>query len=227
MENLIAILRIFEQKREELITEGKWNEDAVVDCFLPCAKDILCNGYFLVNNEYIIDLGSIELYYHEEMDNGIKDHAMYHTNERLPKIYKQRIDKYSVDYLPVFYREIKKHNGYPYFKIGSVNLHQSGIDITFESEEKKYRASFLIRSYRMLKKEEISNNDILYDPCSSHLYEDMYNAGLLSPSNDNISIEWVENNVLKKNLDKPCPRRNLDMKPWRFQIEGLKEKEIQ
>ena len=79
----------------------------------------------------------------------------------------------------------------------------------------------------MLKKEEISNNDILYDPCSSHLYEDMYNAGLLSPSNDNISIEWVENNVLKKNLDKPCPRRNLDMKPWQFQIEGLKEKEIQ
>ena len=98
MENLIAILRIFEQKREELITEGKWNEDAVVDCFLPCAKDILCNGYFLVNNEYIIDLGSIELYYHEEMDNGIKDHAMYHTNERLPKIYKQKTRNYGRNY---------------------------------------------------------------------------------------------------------------------------------
>ena len=78
----------------------------------------------------------------------------------------------------------------------------------------------------MLKKEEINNNNILYDPCSSHLYEDMYNAGLLSLSNSNISIKWVENIVLKKNIDEPCPRRNLDMKPWQFQIKGLKEKEI-
>ena len=221
MENLIKKLKEFDKNRTASIKSEKiWNDVEVGKCFLPCAKEFLCNGYFLINNEYILDLGSIELYYHEEYDGGLKDAKMYHTNDNLPKSYWDRINKYSPEQLTLFYRLIIKNKGYPYFKIGSVNLHQSGVDVTFENKEKQYRASFLIRSYRMMKKEDIKSNNVLYDPCSSHLYDDMNNAGLLSLVNGNI-IKWVEFPKGGKVIQ--CPRRNLDEKPWQFMLENLKE----
>ena len=221
MEKLIEKLKEFDKNRTKSINSGQtWNEVEVGKCFFPCAKEFLCNGYFLINEEYVLDLGSIELYYHEEYDGGIKDHAMYHTNERLPKSYMDKIKKYSLEKLPIFYKEINEHSGYPYFKIGSVNFHQSGVDITFENEKKGYRASFLIRSYRMLRKDDFNNDNILYDPYSTHLYDDMYNAGLLS-FGKNVTIVWIEYPKGGKVLQ--CPRRNLDEKPWQFILEGLKE----
>ena len=39
----------------------------------------------------------------------------------------------------------------PYFPIMSLHAHMSGFDITFESEEGKYRASALIRKYSVYK----------------------------------------------------------------------------
>ena len=221
METLIEKLKEFDKNRTKALnSERVWNEIEVGECFLPCAEEFLCNGYFLINDEFILDLGSIELYYHEEYEGGLKDHVMYHTNERLPKSHLAKIKKYTPDNLPVFYRTINDNSGYPYFKMGSVNLHQSGVDITFENEKKGYRASFLIRSYRMLKKEDLFNDNILYDPYSSHLYDDMYNAGLLSFGNNN-SIEWIEYNKGGKVVQ--CPRRNLDEKPWQFMLKNLKE----
>ena len=193
MNALIKILEEFEQNRSLFLSEGKWNEDAVSICFEPCARKILCNGFFLVNGEYIIDLGAIELYYHEE-DGAIKDPKMYHTNAQLPEVFKKRLDEYPINQLPVFYRELKENGGYPYFKKGSFNLHQSGIDVTFENNDNmndKYRASFLIRSYRMFKKDDPDKDNILYDPCSSHLYDDLYYSGLLSLLGAS-SIDWVE-----------------------------------
>lgn len=222
MKTYIDILRKFDQNRTaSLDSEKDWNEETVAKCFFPCAEDFLCKGYFLLNDEYILDLGSVELYYQEETNGGLKDHAMYHTNERLPKAYWDRIKKYSIDNLPVFYKEIANHGGYPYFSIGSFNMHQSGVDVTFENEEKKYRASFLIRSYRMLRKDDTNIDGVLYDPCSSHLYDDLNNAGLLSFVNEPNAVKWVESKKEGKVIQ--CPRRNLDQKPWQFMIEGLKE----
>jgi hypothetical protein len=133
MEELIKILESFEEKRNQKIGDT-WDADAVKQCFMPCAEKILCKGYFLINGNYIIDIGAIELYYHEEKGN-IKDYIMYHTNAHP---YKSRMSEFA--------------KGYPYFKPGSFNLHQSGLDVTFENPDinKKYRASFLIRSYRLL-----------------------------------------------------------------------------
>lgn len=221
MENFIKILKEFDNNRKESInTETVWDEVAVGKCFLPCAEEILCNGYFLIDNEFILDFGSIELYYHEEYDGGLKDHKMYHTNEKLPKSYLNKIKKYPYGQLTLFYRSIIENNGYPYFKIGSVNLHQSGVDVTFENKEKQYRASFLIRSYRMTKKKDFNNDNVLYDPCSSHLYDDMNNAGLLSLGKRS-TIEWIKYPKGGKVIQ--CPRRNLDEKPWQFMLENLKE----
>ena len=81
MKTYIDILRKFDQNRTaSLDSEKDWNEETVAKCFFPCAEDFLCKGYFLLNDEYILDLGSVELYYQEETDGGLKDHAMYHTN---------------------------------------------------------------------------------------------------------------------------------------------------
>ena len=168
MDALIKILEKFDENRENRVKGEDWSSKtieekhkAIAEWFRPCAEKILCNGYFLVNGEYIIDLGAIELYYHEEEDGGIKDYIMYHTNAHSSKSKVYKLN----------------NNSFPYFKFGSFNLHQSGVDVTFENEEKKYRASFLIRSYRLLRKgEERKLNDLTipFDKCSTHIFNDMF-----------------------------------------------------
>ena len=102
MENLIEILKQFDQERTK--RAENWNEASVAESFHPIAENILCNGYFLVNEMYIIDLGAIELYYHEE-EGDIKDYIMYHTNEHSSKS-----------------KVFELNGGFPYFKFGSFNL---------------------------------------------------------------------------------------------------------
>ena len=206
MEKLIKILNQFDQERTKRLNH--WNEKAVVEAALPLAKEILCNGYFLVNGKYIIEIGAIELYYHEEIGE-IKDHVMYHINERLPKNYKE-----------IF----KLDGGYPYFTIGSFNLHQSGVDITFENEKQKYRASFLIRSYRVLTTiEDLANQGIKYDPYSTHIYDDFFYSGLLLSTNERTNIEWI---VYDRGGEvEQMPRKNIeDKRLWQFRREGIVEK---
>ena len=206
MEKLIKVLKQFNQERTERL--NYWNEEAVVEATLPLAKEILCNGYFLVNGKYIIDIGAIELYYHEE-EGDIKDDKMYHINKHLPKNYK----------------EMFKHDGgYPYFRIGSFSLHQSGVDITFENEEQKYRASFLIRSYRVLTSDkDLTSKDIKYDPYSTHIYDDLFYSGLLLSSNERTIIEWIEYD--KGGEIEQKPRKNIkDARLWQFRLKGIIEK---
>lgn len=229
MNTLIKILEKFNENRSKSVNDKTWASksldekyQAVAEWFRPCAEDILCNGYFLINGKYIIDLGSIELYYHEE-DGAIKDPKMYHTNDQLPDIFKKRMDEYPNNQLPVFYRELKDNGGYPYFKKGSFYLHQSGIDVTFENNDNlndKYRASFLIRSYRMFKIDDPDKDTILYDPCSSHLYDDLYYSGLLSFSGSS-SIDWVKYDKGGKIEQKT--RINIgDERLWQYKRVGLK-----
>lgn len=190
MEELIRILRTFDKKRNQRLA-GTWNADAVAQCFEDCAKEILCKGYFFINGKYIIDIGAIELYYHEE-DGEIKDYIMYHTNAHP---YKSRMF------------EIAK--GYPYFKFGCFNLHQSGLDVTFEDTvNKKYRASFLIRSYRLLEAKDGKyplNDNTKYDHCSTHIFDDMFYEGV---SFSDTRIEW---RILDKGkeMDEPTFRINV------------------
>lgn len=220
MKDLIDILRGFNERRTKTISnKEEWKNKSlnkkyedIADWFRPCAEQILCNGYFLVDNgeeKYIIDLGAIELYYHEE-DGDIKDHIMYHTNEKFPDKYKKIISKYppqNVDELPIFYQRVV-NNEYPFFSICSFNLHQSGIDVTFENNDNqkdRYRASFLIRSYRMVDETDFGKN-ILYDPCSSHIYDDLYYSGLLTAKG--ATIKWVPKDKKVETIIQ-CPRINV------------------
>ncbi len=139
---------------------GKSSEDAINEEFAKLAKKLLYGGHFRVMNSRNIYLEEIEFYYHDEREGGIKDPIMYHTNDH---------EK----------REL------PYFKIGRFNMHTSGVDVTFENEEKQYRASFLIRAY------SIDNKTIDYH--STHIYDDMFYMGI--PMNEPIEIEWIEDEM--------------------------------
>lgn len=192
MESLKKILEKFDKNRKDTLEKKEeWDRKnidekykAIAEWFKPCAKDILCNGYFLVNGKYIIDLGAIELYYHEE-EGEIKDYIMYHIKDKI----KSKIKNFE--------------NELPYFKFGSFNLHQSGVDVTFENIEKKYRASFLIRSYRVLKTEDglyPENDNTQYDPCSTHIFDDMFYSGY-----GDTEIVWIPTDRKGGNIEL-CPR---------------------
>lgn len=206
MEKLKRKLETFyEDRNKKLASTEQWDANAVAECFVDIAKYVLLNGYFLVNETYIIDIGAIELYYHEEDKIGqdgkvakrgqIKDHIMYHTNEHPSKS-------------EVF----KLNNGYPYFEIGSFNLHQSGVDVTFENEEEKYRASFLIRSYRVFNKNEenkVYDLSCPFDKCSTHIYDDMFYGGIPFDTMNKTTIEWIELDSYKKEDIERWPRTNV------------------
>lgn len=175
MEELIEILHQFDDERKNRYGNN-WNETAVAECFKPCAKGIF-GGYFNIvskDREYILDIGAIELYYHEE-EGLIKDPVMYHTNDN---------GSYSKYY--------NKKEGLPFFNFGSFNLHTSGVDVTFECPKNKYRASFLIRSYRVLDSlDQLNDDSIDYDTCSTHIFDDMFPLGI-SLGSDAFKIEWKE-----------------------------------
>ena len=210
MENLIKILEGFEKRRNDRNKE-EWEKKSLVakyeeiaNWFKPCAEQILCNGYFLVNGKYIIDLGAIELYYHEE-DGNIKDPIMYHTNAHSSNS-----------------RILELNNKeFPYFKFGSFNLHQSGVDVTFENPDKKYRASFLIRSYRILKAKDgkyPQNDTTKYDPHSTHIFDDMFYSGLLlfdTEKDKKNTIEWKDDKPRNVEFDKE--------KNWRINVPEYKK----
>jgi len=133
--------------------------------FEKIAKEVFYGGYFLVNDNRKIYPKEIEFYYHEEDEKGLKDPVMYHTNDREKK-------------------------NIPYFPLGSLNFHISGIDVTFENEQKMYRASFLIRRYSVFTFDgnewrETKQNE----ERPTYIYEDML---MNIPIFKNINIKWVD-----------------------------------
>lgn len=190
MEELKSILRHFDINRSEFIAKSTISEEVIGKCFEPCAKDILCGGYILVNGMFKIDIRSIELYYHEE-DGGIIDPIMYHTNLNMKNS-------------TIF----KRMNELPYFEFGSLNLHTSGIDVTFENPDEHYRASFLIREYRILTiDQELSNTDVPFDKHSTHLFDDMLYLGV--PTDKPLDLRWCKDDSYKDCEIEELPRINV------------------
>lgn len=100
---------------------------AIAPVEFVCIAQTALSGHFLVNGRYkdiVVRPTSIEFYYHEEQEGGIKDYIVYHKNSGNHR------------YLP--------------FLMGVLHNHASGIDISFESgdaPEKAVRASMLIREF--------------------------------------------------------------------------------
>ena len=195
-------------------------------------------GKELIRNIYPT---AIELYYHEE-DNGtdnirFKDPIMYHTTDR--KLYDYfKNEKYFNDNFKDcinnehfdYEKALGTRNNYfskrhlpiaeipyeiPYFPVGSLNPHTSGIDITFENPDKKYRASCLIREYQIKfggeeKENNIENSTDKKIENSTDIYDDMLICGI--PLDNNVEwIEWVDDkdkSIETTQLD-PSPRKNV------------------
>lgn len=136
------------------------NETNLTEQFSHLAKYFLYSGYLLINNKTKIYLRDIEFYYHEEI-GSIKDPIMYHRNT-------------------------KRNKDVKYFPLGLLNAHESGIDITFENEQKRYRASMLIRGFNIIKEEAIL--PIEYNRRSTHIYEALFMQSSLL---EEIHIKWI------------------------------------
>ena len=136
----------------------KADENTIQEQFQIIAEAVLSGGYFLVNKETCIYPEEIEFYlFVEDAPKGSwqKDANMYHKGKDVP-------------YFP---------------KEGSLYPHRSGVDYTFENEDKKYRASFLIRSYRYKAGGEIIKNP-------TYLWEDLFGYNTLGENG--LTIRWVD-----------------------------------
>ncbi|MGN0221767.1 MAG: hypothetical protein ACI4BA_06570 [Prevotella sp.] len=161
---LLSVLESFSGVTE--FTDGKKKLDELESKFEAIAKEVILGGCFEINGVRRIYPLEIEFYYHEEGENGLKDPVMYHTDNH----------------------ENKKLEYYP---LGSLNCHVSGIDVTFENVEKQYRASFLIRKYKVCEYKNEKWEVVEDKECekrSTYIYEDMF---MNIPLFDGINIKWV------------------------------------
>lgn len=145
-------------------TSATADEKLLDNQFRLIAKHLICCGYLEITSGQKtkkIFIDDVEFYYHEETENGVKDPIVYHRSH--PEYKKQKVEKY-------------------YFEIGELNLHQSGIDMAFECKALQYRASALIRGYRV-------EEDGPTIPYSTHIYDDLFKGMSVL---DGINLRWVD-----------------------------------
>ena len=168
--------------------KGATNEKELQLRFQELAPAFLYSGFIQIRNDYKVYIRTVEFYFHSEMPDGIHDPIVYHRNARdcdgniLTKV--------------------------PYFPIMTLHAHNSGFDITFESEtDGGYRASALIRSYEIKDNEGnylkwdkdkcifVKSLEYCFNTQSTYLYF-LLNGFSLDNSND---IIWKDQ-VLKQSL---------------------------
>ena len=164
--------------------------DSLDEQFRLMAKELLYGGYFLIEGKKRLYLDDIEFYYHEETADGLKDPIMYHTNENEGK-----------------------GKDIPYFELGRLNLHVSGVDVTFENPDKHYRASFLIRGFHIGCS---AYDPHAYDSHSTHVYSEMLYMGV--PLGKTIEIKWV-------NEKQPEKETYIPKGEWRQNVAEYEYKE--
>jgi hypothetical protein len=161
--------------------------------FEKLAKYLLYGGHFHCSERYDLYITSVEFYYHEEIGDNYKrivDPIMYHRNVK---------DK------PVV----------PYLNVGTLYPHWSGVDITFEDEKLQYRASALIRSYRIvqLKPErlELKESDL-----STYVYDYLFDG--LSVDKKETAINWIDDKVILSNCKvNAYKRKNVNLFKYNYE----------
>ena len=246
---LMECLKAFDGAKGETV---KKKEDYLTEKFKELATKMIYGGYFEVisGNDVVrqIYIHTVEFYYHEESPeedpNAVRDYIVYHRNARKSKSNPNPTD-----------------NPLPPFPIGSLHTHISGIDITFEDNESfdqknkkfipKYRASALIRSFRVVdltktKKDELKSKETEKpDNHSTHLYNALF---MDTPVRDylNIRIKWIDFKKWKGDFLDQNHRKNVgeyfnkkdrngnpmyikkdpfkqDERPWAFSRDPFKE----
>ena len=134
------------------------------------AKYLMYGGYFCCSYRYDLYITGLEFYYHEEKGK-IKDPIVYHRNKSKWDKKRNRLEAIVL----------------PYFPIGTINPHISGIDIAFECPE-EYRASALIRAFVVYDKEKhIFLNE---DKRSTYVYDYFFDG--LTVEKGSLLLMWEE-----------------------------------
>lgn len=172
--------------------------------FQNVAKAIMNGHFFIQNNstsEYFeVHPTCVEIYYHEEQDNGVKDPIVYHRNRKTKS---------------------SGESNQPVFPLGVLHNHVSGIDITFESEAdscNKYvtdivRASALIREFMVKDKDgniikAVKNGkEVDVEDRSTYLYQTLFGQFSIF---DGFTIKWVDGEKDFDDIKLRCnPRKNV------------------
>ncbi len=207
METLKEKLKDFESKINE-----NTNEDKLQELFKELAPAFLYGGYIQVRNDYRVYIKTVEFYFHSEKDNGVHDPIVYHRNNKYVE------------------GEI------PYFPLMSLHAHSSGFDITFESKEKQYRASALIRAYEIwdivknhyvvydktkLKFRQHQENEQIWNDQSTYLYDFLNGFG-------SEGIFWVNDESTQSNELKPSHRKGVyeSTNPNNYELKEIDGKKI-
>ena len=217
---LMQILDDFKKGQEELKAHDEETRvHELSKLFEPIAKHLLCGGCFEVysGTKLIRRVFPFTVeFYYHEEDGIVKDPIVYHKNT------------------PEF------------FKPGTINAHQSGIDITFENDKAKYRyrASALIRAFRVkegkdihakykddyVRSTSVKSKDVEYR--STYIYDYLFTNVPLpitvkwASLDTGINVEPIKGyrvNVFKYNSDPDKPKE-LDRKPWAFSLEEFPKK---
>lgn len=184
------------------------------DQFKELAKFFLYGGYIHVISENVdrrIYIREVEFYYYNELNK--------HDENNDEKVY-HRINSH-------YYTNVPNNPNLPigvdthYLKIGSLYLHSSGVDITFEKPN--YRASALIRAFAIEENGEIQkiyrkgHYDCEKDERSTYIYEYLF-EGLSIWGDSGFSINWEPNaNWIDVSEVTSGIRINMgDNKKWRY-----------
>jgi hypothetical protein len=184
-------------KLESILSQFKDSSDEkeLQKEFKTLAPAFLYGGYIQVREDYQIYIRTVEFYFHSEKKDGIHDPIVYHRNGRVLE-------------------------SVPYFPLMTLHAHNSGFDITFESETGEYRASALIRSYEVkdmagnyLKWDKnkdgvykfIKSSDYCYNTQSTYLYF-FLNGFDLGNNND---VKWIDSPRAQSLPLKEKPRQNV------------------
>lgn len=184
--------------------QGSSDETELQKMFRILAPSFLYGGFIQVRNDYQIFIRTVEFYFHSEKPNGIHDPIVYHRNGRDLEII-------------------------PYFPLMTLHAHASGFDITFESEEREYRASALIRSYEVKDKDGnfliwgkdeqnkrsfVKSHSYGFNTQSTYLYI-LLNGFTLDKGNE---VRWVDSPMIQSKVIQEKRRQNV----YQYDITGKK-----
>lgn len=199
MNKLIKALQDFDLR--------KVTEKTIQTEFEKIADVVLNEGYFLINGSKKIYPVEIEFYIYGEKESDqiqewMCDYNMYHRHyDKIDRKNPKSDKKNYVEYFPT---------------AGSLFPHKSGVDVTFEDEDKEYRASFLIKAYRIDK----PNGTI--ERRSTYLREEMFGYAPFGDDGLNLNIKWVDDPTVRTGIKRWDVRKNFhnkegkqDPHPWR------------
>lgn len=159
--------------------------------FQNIAKHIL-SGYFLVRSVdkcvYVYPT-CVEIYYHEEQENGVKDPIVYHRNRK---------NKSGGQDIPAI------------FDIGVLHNHVSGIDITFEKSASSNNETItgVVRASALIREFMVKDNDghTVHEKRSTYLYQALF--GQFSIFDGGFTVTWVDgSDAIIENAKLKCDKR--------------------